>query len=250
MTERREFNAETVEAAVEEAAASLRVSPEGLVYEVLDTGSPGFLGIGTRDARIAVNSERAASAEAGGAERPEERRDAVEHRDEVEQVSEKETEASHSEAPEELLEEIRSFVTSAVEGIGLENPSIEVYDAGELIAVDIASSETGLFIGQKGETIDALQYLLNTSVYKRRPFVKRIVLDSEGYRQRRVEAVQGMAHRSARRAVREKQTVELPPMNPAERRIVHLFLKENSQVSTMSQGHGDERRVAISPNRE
>jgi spoIIIJ-associated protein len=86
------------------------------------------------------------------------------------------------------------------------------------------------------------------SVYKERPYVKRIVIDSEGYRQRRVEAVQGIAHRMARKAVREQRTVELPPMNTSERRIVHLFLKENEKVTTASQGSGDDRRVMVSPN--
>ena len=90
---------------------------------------------------------------------------------------------------------------------------VEVYDAGGFIAVDVASEDTALFIGQKGETIDALQYLVNVAAFKERAFFKRIVLDAEGYRQRRVEAIQGMAHRTARRAVREHRTVEMPPMN-------------------------------------
>jgi spoIIIJ-associated protein len=113
--------------------------------------------------------------------------------------------------------------------------------------VDVASDNTALFIGQKGETIDALQYLVNSAVYRKRPFVKRIILDAEGYRQRRVEAIQGIAHRTARRAVRERRPVELPPMTPSERRIVHLFLKDNPQVTTASEGAGANRRVRISP---
>jgi spoIIIJ-associated protein len=124
---------------------------------------------------------------------------------------------------------------------------VDVYDANGFVAVDVASDSTALFIGQKGETIDALQYLVNAAVYRKRPFVKRIVLDAEGYRQRRVEAIQGIAHRTARRAVRERRPVELPPMSPAERRIVHLFLQNNPKVTTASEGSGDNRRVKISP---
>jgi spoIIIJ-associated protein len=148
--------------------------------------------------------------------------------------------------PEELLDEIRSLVTAVVEAMGFES-RIDVYDAGGFVAVDVTSDNTALFIGQKGETIDALQYLVNAAIYRKHPFVKRIILDAEGYRQRRVEAIQGIAHRTARRAIRERRSVELPPMNPSERRIVHLFLKDNPKVTTASEGSGDNRRVRISP---
>ena len=98
---------------------------------------------------------------------------------------------------------------------------IDVYDTESYVAVDVTSAEAGIFIGQKGETIDAFQYLLNVAIYRDRSYIKRIVVDSEGYRQRRIEAVQGIAHRMARKAVREGRSVELPPMNTSERRIVH-----------------------------
>ena len=137
-------------------------------------------------------------------------------------------------------------MTSVVSAMGFA-ARIDVYDANGFVAVDVASDSTALFIGQKGETIDALQYLVNAAVYRRRPFVKRIVLDAEGYRQRRVEAIQGIAHRTARRAVRERRPLELPPMSPAERRIVHLYLQDNPKVTTASEGTGDNRRVRISP---
>ena len=137
-------------------------------------------------------------------------------------------------------------MTSVVGEMGLE-ARVDVYDAGDYIAVDVASPDTALFIGQKGETIDALQYLVNAAIYKRREFAKRIILDAEGYRQRRVEAIQGMAHRTARKAVREGHTVEMPPMNPAERRVVHMYLKDDPKVTTLSEGTGSNRRVRVSP---
>jgi spoIIIJ-associated protein len=136
---------------------------------------------------------------------------------------------------------------AAVIGLGLSNARLDVYDAGEFVAVDVVAEEAGLFIGQKGETIDALQYIANVAAYKNRSFSKRIILDSEGYRQRRTEAIQGMAHRTARRAMREQREIELPPMNPAERRVVHVYLKENTEVNTVSEGSGENRRVKVSP---
>lgn len=250
MTQTREFNAATVREAVEKASAVLGFSAEDLSYEVVDAGSDGFLGIGARDARILVEMPEMV--------RPDvEEAPAEEYAESIETGSrtslelsevfgEESADLGNVFVPEELLDEIKGLVTAVVEAMGFES-RIDVYDAGGFIAVDVASDNTALFIGQKGETIDGLQYLVNSAIYRKRAFVKRIILDAEGYRQRRVEAIQGIAHRTARRAIRERRSVELPPMNPSERRIVHLFLKDNPQVSTASEGSGDNRRVRISP---
>jgi spoIIIJ-associated protein len=241
VTQTREFNATTVDEAVEKASASLGLPVEDLSYEVVDEGSEGFLGIGARDARIVVKIP--------GTQQPDFDDDPETADDVPQELSEvlgESTAAENIAAPEDLLDEIRNLVTSVVEAMGFE-ARIDVYDAGGFVAVDVASDNTALFIGQKGETIDALQYLVNAAIYRRWPFVKRIILDAEGYRQRRVEAIQGIAHRTARRAVRERRTVELPPMSPSERRIVHLFLKDNPKVTTASEGSGENRRVKISP---
>ena len=248
MTETREFYAATVDEAVEKASVTLGVSSKELSYEVVDAGSEGFLGIGARDARIVVEVSEAARPDTA-----EESDDAnAEPTDaefgslELSEVLGESSEAESVDVPEEFLGEIKDLVASVAEAMGFES-RIDVYDAGGFIAVDVASDNTALFIGQKGETIDALQYLVNAAVYRKRPFVKRIILDAEGYRQRRVEAIQGIAHRTARRAIRERRTVELPPMNPSERRIVHMFLRDHPKVTTASEGSGENRRVRISP---
>lgn len=261
MTEDREFYAATVTEAVQRAADELGLSPEGLSYRVLDEGSAGFLGIGARDARIVVETAGIAPQdEVADAAVDDPQNDAVEEEaqdpEPAEEVSGSSStlsevygesaEAEQAVAPEELLEEIRALVSSFLDAMGFE-ARIEVYDAGGFIAADVAPDNTALFIGQKGETIDALQYLVNVSAFKERSFFKRIVLDAEGYRQRRVEAIQGMAHRTARRAVRERRTVEMPPMNSSERRVVHLYLSDNPNVTTESEGSGDSRRVMVFP---
>ena len=151
-----------------------------------------------------------------------------------------------AEVSDDLIIAVDEFAISLIEAMGID-ATVDVYDSGDAIAVDVTTEETGLFIGQKGETIDAVQYLLNVVTYKKRPFSKRIVVDSEGYRQRRIEAIQGMAHRTARRALREKRPLSLPPMSPAERRVIHLFLKENPDVTTSSEGEEENRRVVVNP---
>jgi len=257
MTDEREFYAGTVQEAVRKAAVELGLPPDELPYRVLDEGNSGFLGIGARDARVVVETpgENATIP----ADEPQKSRPAEPAEPETSEPPEStETPASSTlsevygeseeaeEAPEELLDEIRVRVSSFLEAMGFE-ARVEVYDAGGFIAADVAPDNTALFIGQKGETIDALQYLVNVSAFRDRPFFKRVVLDAEGYRQRRVEALQGMAHRTARRAVRERRTVEMPPMNSSERRVVHLYLSDNPGVSTESEGSGDNRRVKVSP---
>lgn len=257
--EKREFYAETVQQALEKAAVALGVSPEQLSYSVLDEGSSGFLGIGARDARIQVEVPEGAAA-------PSTDQDvapvvAPEYGTPLQGESELEETAAitepapiddnaaapSEEAPDDLIVAVDGIVTELLEKMGFD-ATVDAYDAGEVVKVDIATKETGLLIGQKGETIDAVQYLLNVIVYRTRPFFKRIVVDTEGYRQRRVEAIQGMAHRTARRAQREKRSLNLPPMAAAERRVVHLYLQENPHVSTSSEGDEENRRVVITPN--
>lgn len=253
MTETREFYAATVDEAVLRAAAALNIAPDRLSYEVVDPGGAGFLGIGAKDARINVRVVEASPPDSV-AEDSQKLQEAegptldptIPKKENARGPYVEEVRAAEEPASPELLNEVKELVTSLVEAMGL-SARIDVYESDDEIAVDVASPETGLFIGQKGETIDSLQYLVNVAAYKDRTFAKRIVLDSEGYRQRRIEAIQGIAHRTARKAIREGRPVELPPMSAPERRVVHVYLKDNPQVNTASEGAGHNRRVTISP---
>ena len=265
MTEKREFYAASVEEAVAKAATRLGIDQDELSYRVVDQGNSGFLGIGARDARIEVDAPSAPSDDEPAApetspEVPaaEEAAAVAEERDAAEATAfEEETQPGETdiapepredaeEIPQDAVDETEERATVLLDAMGFE-ARVEVYDAGGFVAVDVSTDDTALFIGQKGETIDALQYLINASVNRTRNSRVRIVLDTEGYRQRRVEALQGMAHRTARKALREDRPIELPPMNPAERRVVHLFLRDNPRVTTESEGVGDARRVLVSP---
>lgn len=273
MSDSKEFNASSVEKAAAKASEKLGIPTESLAYEVVDAGSDGFLGIGARDARIVVSIPASDTPAETTTEAPEpvhedsapsppfsESDDSdgafeLSSQPDLVATDEPQSPASDSEqgekmvaAPDDLIVEVRSYVSSVVDAMGLE-ARLDVYDTDEYIAVDIVSDHTALIIGQKGETIDSLQYLANSAIYKDREFVKRIVLDSEGYRQRRIEALQGMAHRTARKSIREQRDVEMPPMNASERRVVHVYLKDNPDVSTYSEGAGSQRRVTVSPSR-
>ncbi|MDQ3912030.1 MAG: Jag N-terminal domain-containing protein, partial [Actinomycetota bacterium] len=226
MSDVQEFHATTVEEALKKASSALNVAPDRLRFEVLDAGSTGFLGIGARDARIVIRTEQRTDKPAqpkGNEQMPEPpggegmaRIDGEEKWQPLEDPS-----ATVADAPYEVIVAVDEFMTTLLGAMGLD-ATVDAHDTGDAITVEVSTKETGLFIGQKGETIDAVQYLLNLAVYRDRPFVKRIVIDSEGYRKRRVEAIQGMAHRAARRVLREKRPFKLPPMSAGERRIVHL----------------------------
>jgi spoIIIJ-associated protein len=263
MTEKREFYAASVEEAVAKAATRLGIEQDALSYRVVDQGNSGFLGIGARDARIEVDAPMETSSEEPAPRSPWCRsspprksrstsplpngmppRRKASPLEAVDIAPEPQSDAE--EIPQDVVDETEGRMTALLDAMGFE-ARVEVYDAGGFVAVDVATDNTALFIGQKGETIDSLQYLVNASVNRTRTSRVRIVLDAEGYRQRRVEALQGMAHRSARKALREERPVELPPMNPAERRVVHLFLRDNPRVTTESEGAGDTRRVLVFP---
>ena len=251
MSDQLEFYAASVEEAVDKAAAAIGVARDQLDFRIVDRGSTGFLGIGTRDARIMVEYPElqgrvpppGQSAVEGRGEAPV---GASENSGEPGQPVEGDVGVQTTAAPHDLIVAVDEFMTTLVDTMGLD-ATVDAYDAGEVVRVNVATEETGLFIGHKGETMDAIQHLINVVTYRERPFVKRIVVDSGGYRQRRVEALQGMAHRTARRVLRENRPLSLPAMSAAERRVVHLFLKENPAVATASEGKEENRRVIVRP---
>jgi spoIIIJ-associated protein len=271
MSEGREFNAANVQEAIDKAASALGVSQDGLSYEILDEGSSGFLGLGARDARISVTvpsedeqpvfePEPTLAEEPSPSEEPnEELEDAsvesvqIEREErqpgdpeEPEKLEKLEKSEEPGRASEELLAEIRERVENTLDAMEFDN-KLEIRDDEEIVTVNIESEDAGLLIGQKGETLDAIQHLVNLSVHRVHQHPKRVVLDCEGYRERRVKAVQGMAHRTAKRVVKEDKAVALPPMSSSERRAVHSYLKDNPKVITSSSGNDENRHVTIAP---
>lgn len=255
MSEHREFNAPSVEEALDRAATSLELERGSLSYEVIDEGSSGFLGLGVRDARVMVeltpsSREREPEPSAGEVTEGLTTRDPqINEQSEPGDPTEAEGSSSATEyepVSESFLEEARSHVETTLDAMAFDG-EVYVRDAGEVVAVDIESEDAGLLIGQKGETIDAVQYLVNVAIYHEHPDAKKVVLDCGGYRERRIKAVQGMAHRTAKRVLREGKAADLPPMSPSERKAVHSYLKDTPNLSTRSTGDDENRHVTILP---
>ncbi len=145
--------------------------------------------------------------------------------------------------PPEALEDL---VAEIGERLGLD-VEIDVHQAdGQLIA-RVSGDDVGLFIGRHGQTIDAIQHLAQRIVFPEGPASMRVVVDANGYRERRAEALRGEADDAAEEALRLGEPVELDPLPPFERRIVHEYLRERGDVETHSEGDEPERYLVISP---
>lgn len=126
--------------------------------------------------------------------------------------------------------------------------TVEVEERDEELVAMCVGGELAVLIGRHGQTIDAIQYLANAIVNRgRREGRVRIVVDASGYRARRASSLEALAARSAERASATGQPVELEPMSPVERRVVHEYLKEDPEVETASEGTEPNRFVVIIP---
>lgn len=113
--------------------------------------------------------------------------------------------------------------------------------------LDVSGEDLGLLIGRRGDTLAALQYILNLMIRRRLHSRLTFGIDVEGYRRRREATLNGLARRMADRVRTTGQSLTLEPMPPAERRIVHLALADDPDVLTVSIGEGEARKVAITP---
>jgi spoIIIJ-associated protein len=145
--------------------------------------------------------------------------------------------------PVELLEELLEEITA---GLGLE-VEVEVEESDGLLRGSIKGEDVGLFIGRRGQTIDAVQHLAQRIVFPEGPSAVRVEIDADGYRERRAELLREDADDAAEEAVRDRHDVELEPMPPSERRIVHEYLRERGGVETHSEGEEPKRFLVVSP---
>jgi spoIIIJ-associated protein len=126
---------------------------------------------------------------------------------------------------------------------------VKIRDDAEEVVLDIAGEDAGRVIGKKGQTLDALQFVINKIVNRFPDGRRHILLDSGDYRQRREDGLASLARREAKRALAQSRVITLEPMSPRDRRVVHLSLAKFPGVSTRSDGQGSDRRVRIIPAR-
>ncbi len=145
-------------------------------------------------------------------------------------------------------ERIEQFMDELCLAMGVD-VTFSVKEDGEYLRLDVTGREAGILIGHHGQTLDALQFILNLVAAKVENDDKRVLLDVEGYRKRREETLTRLATRLADRVKRVGEPTVLEPMSAHERRVIHLALQNNPAVTTTSEGEEPNRRVVILPKR-
>ena len=148
--------------------------------------------------------------------------------------------------PAEPAERVRAILERIVDALEVDG-DVEVDEDAEQIVGRVNGEDVGLLIGRRGQTIDAVQLLCYRAAFRGLQERKRVVVDAAGYRERRQAAIEGQADRAAERALKTGKEIELEPMTPTERRVVHQHLKDRAGLETFSEGDDPERCVIVAP---
>jgi len=202
-----EFKGKTVEEAVTAASASLGVTSSDLEYEVIDKGSTGFLGIGAKPAIIKARKAKKA---------------------------------------ETIVDKTQSYLDELFKAMDIQTEvEIDYDELNNNMNINLEGPEMGILIGKRGQTLDALQYLISLYVNKESECYIRLKLDTENYRARRKDTLENLAKNIAFKVKRSRRSVTLEPMNPYERRIIHSALQNDKYVATRSEGDEPYRKVVV-----
>jgi spoIIIJ-associated protein len=150
------------------------------------------------------------------------------------------------EMPEAPAERVRAVVSRVVAALGL-RASVDIDESEEEIRATVNGDDLGLLIGRHGATIDAVQHLAMRAAFHSSSDHKAVVVDAAGYRERREAALKRAADRAVEDALSFGRAVELEPMTPQERRIVHMYLRDRTDVQTHSEGDEPDRRLVVTP---
>jgi spoIIIJ-associated protein len=189
-----------------------------------------------------VPGDRPSSRGAPPRERP--RAPVTERARDVDRVDEAEEKVA-----KEIVRELLGHMGIAADVVAVDNPSTMALDPEDppTIFIEILGQDLGMLIGRRGDHLSQLQYLVNLIANRRLESWTRVVVDVEGYRTRREESLIGLAERIGRQVARSRRPIILEPMPPNERRIVHITLRGNPDVTTESSGEGNLRRVTVQP---
>ncbi len=202
-----EKSAKTVEEAVKLALAELGLDEENAKVEIIEEGSRGLFGLGSKDAIVRVS-------------------------------------------PDVNLEKrAEDFLSDVFLSMGL-RVETDIKRQGKVMTVNLIGDSLGIIIGKRGDTLDALEHLVNLCVNKGDGEYVRVVLDAENYRARREETLTKLAKNLASSVVRNNKKMTLEPMHSNERRIIHATLQDHTGVETFSIGEEPNRKVVIAPKKK
>ena len=261
-----------VDEAVQLALDDLKVSIDEVDVTVLEEPSRGFFGIGSKLALVRVEKkkiEEEKKPEPPVQEEPvktqeeapvKQNKEKNQNRQDRAPKAKKEKKSSgrsdtpkketvsHKE-PEEDLQPVEdhaalTFLRDVVKEMGID-VDVTAKMGKEALYLDINGKDSGTIIGKRGQTLDAIQYLVSLVVNKDQSKYTRVVVDAENYRAKRERTLEALAFRLANKVSRSKRSVKLEPMNPYERKVIHASLQNHPHVTTRSEGEDPYRRVII-----
>ena len=266
----KEYTAKSVEEALEKALNEMMLTREDIHYEIVQQPTKGFLGFGQKDAVVRVSKKDAAETKVEAvevkAEIPvqeptpvvevvvndtEEQEAEVSFEEAFDADIDEETDVAVAKADKKELYEAaeakgRAFLAKIFDEMKLD-VVIDVKENGGYLVFDLQGENLGILIGRRGDTLDSLQFLLNLVINDKNNAKVKGIIDIENYRAKREETLIGLGHKLAAKARKTGQKVVLEPMNPQERRIIHMALQNDKRVTTYSEGEEPYRKVVIEP---
>ena len=276
-------SAKTVDDAITEALIQLGVTSDMLEYDVIEKGSSGFLGIGSKQAVIRAWKKKTVEKEDELEELKEEIQEVISEvkgeekavkpemksevkekkprREKKERKEKREKEAAEvkevketkpvqeskklAKVQDETIAACEKLLTDVLHAMDMEVKISSRIDEEGALEIVMDGKNMGILIGKRGQTLDSLQYLTNRVANKTQDGYVRVKLDTEDYRRRRKETLENLAKNIAYKVKRTKKPVALEPMNPYERRIIHSALQADRYVTTHSEGEEPYRRVVV-----
>lgn len=245
MNEYIEVSAKSVEEAITEACVQLGLTSDQIEYEVVEKGSSGFLGIGNKPAIIKARKKTEETPLA--APEKKESRETEKAAPVEKKSSEKRTVLSDA-SVDQFSASAKDFLQKVFDAMKIEVEIKTSYDAdNNCLDIELSGSEMGVIIGKRGQTLDSLQYLTKLAINNNTDEKIKVKVDTEDYRNRRKKTLENLASNIAYKVRKTGRPVDLEPMNPFERRIIHSALQNNRYVKTHSEGEEPDRHVVVSP---
>ena len=262
-----EIEGKSIDEAIEKACGEFQVPREKLHIEIISEGTPGFLGLGAKKARIRAalltldmtldapavrpaeeveTPEPTALAAAATPERKKAQASPIRKEQRVAAPVEKSHPARVPADGEPSAAKTRMILEGLLTRMQIESP-VTVEETGEAIILNIHGDGSGLLIGKRGQNLDAIQYFVNKAAHHSANGHKMIIIDTEEYRKRREESLVALAMRLGEKAKKTKKPVTVGQMNAHDRRIIHLAMQNDETLTTKSRGEGEYRKIFIIP---
>ena len=247
-----EKTAKTVQEAINLALEELKLTINNVEVEVLEEGKTAIFGLlGGKQAKVRVTEIDRGTVPNGNTETDAkfdvEEDNEEEYVDDIDETDDEYTYDDDEDDDEDLVDDADravEFLKTLFEGIHVE-VEMDVEIKEENIYISVSSDDSGVLIGHRGETLDAIQYLVNLTINRKRDYFVRVTLDIEGYRKKREETLVKVAERIAEKVIRLRKSMTMEAMNSYERRIVHAALQNNPKIETYSIGEDPNRKVVI-----